>query len=304
MEEKVSKYNGIGWILLTAFCFGTMEIALKIGGAQFSAFQLNFLRFFIGGLLLLPLGIRDLKKRNCHLTKGDWLYLAILGFVGIAFSMSAFQFGVMHTNANLAAIIICVNPVFTMIFAHFLLHDPFTKKKALALALAVIGLVVVANPFKLAEGNEPIGIIMVMLAAISFGLYSAIAKLRIAKIGGPAQNSLSFLIGSLFVLIVILIIGDPVVAGINLQTLPVVAYVALVVTAIGYFSYMRAIDQCGPSRASITFFIKPILAVVLAAIILGEPITWNIPVGLVFTIGGCVYNMKYASVPAAPKEKN
>ena len=37
------------FVLITAFCFGTMEIALKLGGGSFSALQITFLRFLIGG---------------------------------------------------------------------------------------------------------------------------------------------------------------------------------------------------------------------------------------------------------------
>ena len=61
--------NGTIYIVLTALAFGTMEIALKIAGSSFTAFQLTFLRFFIGGLLLLPLAVKDLMHRHVHLTK-------------------------------------------------------------------------------------------------------------------------------------------------------------------------------------------------------------------------------------------
>ena len=47
-------------ILLTAFLFGTMEVALKIGGTSFAPLQMNFLRFLIGGLILFPLALKDL----------------------------------------------------------------------------------------------------------------------------------------------------------------------------------------------------------------------------------------------------
>ena len=42
-------------IVLTAIAFGTMEISLKIAGTAFTPFQLTFLRFLVGGLLLMPL---------------------------------------------------------------------------------------------------------------------------------------------------------------------------------------------------------------------------------------------------------
>ena len=56
MENRKS----ILYIVLTAFCFGTMEVASKLGGASFDSIQLVFLRFVIGGLILLPFAVHDL----------------------------------------------------------------------------------------------------------------------------------------------------------------------------------------------------------------------------------------------------
>ena len=94
------------FVLITAFCFGTMEIALKLGGGSFSALQITFLRFLIGGLFLLPFAVRDVKKKGIKITKGDIIYITILGIVGICISMTCFQLGVMNCNANTAAVII------------------------------------------------------------------------------------------------------------------------------------------------------------------------------------------------------
>ena len=42
-----------GFVVLTAFLFGTMEVACKVAGNQLDPFQLTFIRFAIGGLILL-----------------------------------------------------------------------------------------------------------------------------------------------------------------------------------------------------------------------------------------------------------
>lgn len=98
-------------IVLTAIAFGTMEISLKIAGTAFTPFQLTFLRFLVGGLLLMPLAVRDVKKRSIHLNRSDWGYLAVLGLVNICFSMILFQIGVNMANAGLAAIVFSSNPI-------------------------------------------------------------------------------------------------------------------------------------------------------------------------------------------------
>lgn len=283
--------KSILFIVITAICFGTMEIALKLGGSDFTALQMTFLRFFIGGLFLLPFAIHDIRKKCIKITKGDIFYLTALGLIGVCISMTSFQLGVMNSNANTASVIISTNPVFTMIFAYFIIHEAFTKKKALVLIVSLVGLILVANPTNMAAGNTAKGLIYTGVAAVTFALYTTLGKLRVEKLGGMVQNSFSFLIASVVELAILLVRGEPVVSGISVATLPVVLYAGVVVTGIGYFAYLKAIELSGPSNASIAFFIKPVIAVVLAAIILKEAVTWNIVLGVILILVGSVINL-------------
>ena len=119
----------------------------------------------------------------------------------------------------------------------------------------------------------------------------ALGKLRVAKLGGMVQNSGSFLIAAVIELVIVLVKGDPVISGITLHSLPVLLYTGIVVTGIGYFAYLKAIELSGPSNASVAFFIKPVIAVILAQIILGEPVRWNIVFGVCLILIGSLINM-------------
>lgn len=280
------------YVFLTGMLFGSMEVALKIGGATFNPIQLTFIRFLIGGLFLLPFAIRDLKKRQVKLTRGDMGYLFSLGFICICFSMVLFQIGLMGINASLAALIFSINPVFTMVFAHYIVHEKFTKKKAIALTISIIGLIIVMNPQKLISGDNNIWfLLMTLVAAIAFGLYTAFGKKRIGKIGGVAQNSFSFLMGAATLLVMLIITGEPILKGISMETAPLLFYLGVCVTGIGYYFYLKTVEISGPSIASVAFFIKPMVAPVFAMVILGETITANIGVGLVFILFGSFINL-------------
>lgn len=281
------------FILAAAFLFGTMEVALKMAGTSFNAMQLTFLRFLIGGVCLLPFALPDLRKRHCKLTIGDFVYLFLLGFINICVSMVLFQLGVMRTNANLAAVIISTNPIFTMVFAQFIVNEKFTVRKGIVLLLNIIGLIIVANPVNLLKGKaNGGGILLTLAAAVSFGLYTALGKKRIDRIGGIAQNSLSFIIGAFTLLIILLTTGQPVIGGIRLSNLPVLFYLGIFVTAVGYYFYFKAIECSGPSTASITFFIKPVFAPVIAFVVLKEAITINLVFGIVFILAGSLVSVE------------
>jgi len=282
------KKSGI-WILLTAFAFGSMEVALKLAGDSFSALQLTFLRFLLGGILLLPFAWHDLRRRERRLTKGDIGYLAALGVLNVCFSMTLFQLSVMHSNATLAAVMISMNPIFTMVLAHFLVNEPFTRRKALLLAICMLGLFFVANPFALARGNSFVGIAMGLGSAILFSFYTTLGKKRIKSIGGLAFNAATFLFGSTVLLAAILILDEPVISGIRADNIGVLLYTSLVVTGVGYLCFMKANEVAGPSMASYAFFFKPVIAACLAALVLKEAVTWNIIVGVILILGACLY---------------
>lgn len=287
------------YITITAILFSTMEVALKIAGNELDAFQVTFIRFAIGGLFLLPFAIIDMKKREVKLTGGDWIYLIFLGILCICISMLFFQIGIVHANANLVSVIICSNPIFVMIFAHFIVNDRFTGRKALVLIISSAGLVLAANPFNMSEGNTPFGIICAVIAAVTFGLYTTIGKLRIEKIGDIPQTCLSFIAGSAAMLIIMLFMGKPVIAGIDSSNILMVLYIGIAVTGIGYYTYFQAIHACGPSNASIVFFLKPMFAPIIALIVLGENLTWNMIAGILLLLTGSLINLLSSKKKAA-----
>ncbi|HWQ74645.1 MAG TPA: DMT family transporter [Syntrophomonas sp.] len=282
------------YVLGAAFLFGTMEVALKLAGAAFNPVQLTFLRFLIGGVFLLPFAVYDLKQRQYRLTCSDWLYLFLLGLICICISMILFQLGIMRTNANLAAIIISTSPVFTMLFAHFIADEKLTVQKGIVLVLNLIGLIIVADPVTLLKGKASVaGIILTLAAAVTFGLYTAMGKRKIDNIGGLAQNSFSFILGSVVLLIVLLFTHQPIVDGIRMGTLPLLIYTGVFVTGVGYFCYTKAVELSGPSTASLTFFIKPIFAPFIALAVLNEAITVNVILGVIFILAGSLVNLAY-----------
>jgi drug/metabolite transporter (DMT)-like permease len=284
--------KSIFYIILTAFCFGTMEVASKLAGASFNSVQLVFLRFMIGGIILLPFAIKDIRTKNIKLQLSDWLYMLALGVICVCISMAMLQIGVNMINANLASILISINPVFTMIFAHFIVNDRFTKRKAVVLGVSIVGLLVVANPANLFNGEINIkGLLITLAAAVSFGLYTALGKIRLKKLGGMVENTFSFLLGCAVLLVFMIFTKTPILEGITLSTLPLLLYLGLVVTGLGYFAFMKAIEIAGPSNASIAFFIKPVLAPVISLLILHEAVTWNFMLGVVFILVGSMINM-------------
>ena len=280
------------FVVLTAFLFGTMEVACKAAGNQLDPFQLTFLRFAIGGLILLPFAAAELKQNRIKLTAKDILILAGVGALGIPLSMVFFQLGVMNSNAATASVLICINPFFTMVFAHFFTEEKLNRNKFIVLAIGLAGLIFMIKPWNIQEGNTVIGIVYMLLAAVFFGAYTVAGKVSVQKMGIMAQTSISFILGSLILFIIILITGKPVVAGVT-DSFILVLYVGIFVTGHGYYSYFMAIKNSDAATGSLAFFLKPAIAPVMAVIFLKETILWNTYIGIGLILAASYMNIRY-----------
>ena len=280
------------FVILTALLFSTMEVACKVAGNNLDPFQLTFLRFVIGGLILLPFGIAEMKKKGIKLEGKDLLKLLGVGTIGIPISMVLFQIGIMNNNASSASVMFSINPLFTMVCAHLLTSEKVTKQRLLALMVGIVGLVFIIRPWDVQEGNTVFGAAMLLLAAITFGFYTVTGKMVSQKIGSVAQAAISFLLGAAVLLVVIILMGRPVLDGVA-DNIPIVLYTGIFVTGLGYYAYFTSIKLSDATTGSFAFFLKPALAPIIAVIILKETILWNTFVGIGFILIASYMNIRF-----------
>jgi len=284
----------------SAVFFGTMEVALKLAGSNFDPFQITFLRFVIGGFFLLPFAIIEYRRQPKGFMTGRlWLSMLILGVVNLPFCMILFQLGVMYSNAATAAVIFCINPIFTMLFAHVMTRDDkVNRNKMMALALGLVGLVFMIRPWDIQEGNTLQGFLFSFSAAVIFGFYGVLGGKTVNRAGVFTQTTSSFFFGSLVLLFLLILLDRPILTGVT-DNLVLVLYVSIVVTGGGYLLYFLAMKYSNATTASITFFLKPVIAPIFAVIILGEAITYNMYIGIALILAAS-YMMSFRKQRPTP----
>ena len=279
--------KGYWYITATALFFSTAEIATKFISHSLDPLQITFLRFLIGGLFLLPFAIVDMRKRQLRLAAKDWLALAGLGALGISLSMPLFQLAVQVAKAGKVAVVFSTNTLFTAVFAVWLLKEGFTKLTAVALGLGALGVVAMLNPF--AGMPDALGMALTLAAAALFSLYGVLGAGFSRRFGGFVLNSFTFLMGSALLIIPMAVLHTPVFHGVSWDNLPVLLYVCLGVTGLGYLFYFAAMRETSAIETSAVFFIKPALAPMLAWLVLGEAPMPTTVLGIVLiTIGAFV----------------
>lgn len=290
------------FVVLAAILFSTMEVACKVAGNDLNPFQFTALRFVIGGLLLLPFGIAEMRKKGIRLDLKDMFKLLGVGIVGIPVSMVLFQIGIMNCNASSASVLFSINPLFTMVCAHVMTDEKITKQRVIALMVGLVGLVFIIRPWDMQEGNTVFGAVMLLLAAITFGIYTVLGKMVSQKIGSVAQASISFLLGAAALLAGVAVMGGPIVAGVA-ENIPIILYTGIFVTGIGYYAYFKSIKLADATTGSFTFFLKPAIAPIIAVIVLKETILWNTFAGIGFILAASYLNIRFQRMADENKTK-
>lgn len=280
------------YIFISATLFSTMEVVLKIAGNHLDAFQLTLIRFLTGGIFLLPFALLEIKKYHTVFTKKDILHMLAMGVVCICISMVFFQLGVENSKASTAAVIFCINPMFTMLFAHFMTEEKLNRIKIIALTFGLLGILFMINPLHLEPGNTALGVSYSIIAAVTFGLYSAMGRTSVRRLRGITQTSFSFLFGSVVMVPILLIMDRPIIAGISSENILMILYIGIMITGLGYLFYFLAMEASDAATASIVFFVKPALAPIFAVIILHEAVGINGVIGILLIFAGSYINLR------------
>lgn len=296
---------GCLFIALATLIFSTMEVLLKlpaVAGA-FHPMQITLERFLVGGVCLLPMTVWTLRKKGIRLTGADLRFFALTGLLNIPLGMVLYQLAITHGQANVVAVIFSGNPIFVTVLAALLLGELIHWNNLLALAAEVLGILAIVNPF----GKGKVSLTCVALAVLSalfFALYAVLGKKKTAQVGSIVVTCCSFLLGGAELLVLLLVgrtgVGAglyqaigldcfcdvPFFQGITGESLPYFLFIGIVNCAGGYVFHMLAIEKTSATHGSLVFFFKPILAPLMALLVLGEAITPNIGVGIGFFLAG------------------
>lgn len=204
--------------------------------------------------------------------------MALLGLLLVGVSMNLLQFGLNQTKANLAAVLFSSNPLFVALTAALVLDERLGLMKLLGLGAGFAGVAIIFMGNGSSGSVYYHGIIYLLLSALTFGIYTVLGKKITMKVGSLAMNSLSFILGSLFLIPVLLFEHLP-VFSISMNIWPQMLYLTVFVTGLAYYTYFKGLALTDTSLGSMVFFIKPLLASLLAAISLGEELTWGLVCG-------------------------
>ncbi|NLW92685.1 MAG: EamA family transporter [Syntrophomonadaceae bacterium] len=291
--QNTARWKAVGALALTIIFFSTFEVVSKKITYRIEPMQINYLRFLLGGFLLLPLALADQRKRSVQLHAGDFKSLFWLGFLNVTLCLSLFQISIKYIPASTAAVIFCTNPIFVHIFEAWRGQHYFSRYQVLGLTCASVGLFIVAFHEVMMGSGSWLGTGLAMFSAVSYGLFIVQARQATQEMGSLTVNSISFILGALACIPALLYFDIPLLTF-DYGVWPWLVYLTVIVTSLAYYLFLYGLEHLPPGAGSLIFFIKPVLATALAAYLLDESISNLFVLGtLVIIFGLWLYTRKH-----------
>lgn len=256
-------------VAVSAAGFATLGILIKFAfAAGASITTIMAVRFLLAALfLVLVLRWRGIPLR---IGRRGMVELTLMGAVGYGGMSTLFANGIHYLPASLAGLLLYTYPALVSLLSFLLGDERFTWRKGLALALCLVGMVLVLNASF--SGAHLAGVLSILGAAGIYSCYIVIGN-RLLKRFDPLVTSVyvcgtaglaAFLFG--------LATGSltPAVPPAGWLAMFGIALFPTMVGVIGFFAGMKLV---GGTNAAIISTLEPLITILLSALLLGETIT-------------------------------
>ncbi len=288
-KAVASKIEAIGLPILAlcwvSFFWGTTWIASKEGVKHMPAMQLVAIRQFLGGLLYVAYFL--LQKTPWPKAK-QWKTILILSVLNFVLSNGLSTWGVKYISSGLGAILGAIFPIWIVIITFFR-GERLSKLAVSGMLVCFAGVCIIFYDHlkDFLQPNFTFGIILSLIATLTWAFGTLYTKKKAASFNPYFSLGLQMLISSLFLFVVIGATGTT----IPLSEIPAnswwsIGYLVIIGSVLTFIAFIYALQKLPAEVNSIYAYVNPIVAVILGAIIFGEPLTLFIAAGGIIVLFG------------------
>ncbi len=254
-------FTPLDWGLLCTAggIWGASFLFIAIGLDAFSPALITTLRitFGFGTLALLPATRRTIPRE-------DWPRLILLGITWVAIPLSMFPLAERHVSSAVTGMLNGATPLFTAFVATLMLGKLPPRQQLIGLAIGFVGVVLIGLASVGEESSSLGGIVLILIALCSYGLAYNISVPLQQRHGALPVIWRALAVG--FVLT--LPLGLAGLSSSSFAWRPLLACMALgaLGTGVAYVAMGTLTGRVGSTRASITTYVIPVVAIILGAV--------------------------------------
>lgn len=188
--QSESTLKAWGFLIILALVWGSSFILIKRGLEVYSPGEVGALRIVFAGLVLLPLSLPRLKGLNKRQVKN----LIVVGLVGSFIPAFLFAKAQTQLSSSLTGVFNAMTPLFVVIIGALFFKSRITRRNAIGLVIAFLGVVILLMVKEGGLGNfSEINAyaLLVLLACACYGLNLNIIKYRFVELKPVAITAIS-----------------------------------------------------------------------------------------------------------------
>lgn len=270
-----SQLLAYGGVTFSVVVWGASFIATKVVLREVSPMTVVWLRFGIG---ILVLSLANLMRGQMSLpSRRDALYFSLLGFIGITFHQWLQSTGLVTAQASTTAWIVATTPIFMAILGWAVLGERLDGTQVVGIVLAAVGVLLVVSNGNLASlavgkfGTR--GDILILISAGNWAVFSALSRRGLGH--HPASWMMLFVMGFGWLYVTIWLLAGPgfsEITQLSLHGWSGVAFLGIACSGLAYIFWYDGLKAIAASQVGSFLYLEPLVAVIVAALILGEPV--------------------------------
>jgi drug/metabolite transporter (DMT)-like permease len=268
------------WKLLLAFAiiylvWGSTYLAIRIGVREIPPFLMAGLRFTIAGLAMWAwLRVTGTPSPTLR----EWRDASVLGTLMFLIDYACLFWAEQRVPSGIAAVILAMIPVcITLLEITFLRTQRLTLRLGLGLAVGIIGVVVLMNPWA-SLGEVPLdrrGVIALLVSCCGWSVGTIVTGRLTLPASKPMSAAAQMLSGGIQLLALAAIAGE--FAHFRAQNISSTAWLSLVYliiagSIVGFTAYVWLLHYESPTRVGTYAYVNPVVAVILGAALGGETV--------------------------------
>jgi len=188
------------YLIILSIVWGSSFILIKKALIGLTAMQVGSFRIIFAALFLILVGFKSISR----LTKRQWKWIVISGFLGSFFPVYLFAYAETEIDSAIASILNATTPLLTLIFGVLFFRAVFNQNKILGVAIGLLGTAgLILSGASINPDQNYFYSLLVVIAAGCYAMNVNILKTRMSDISplGIAAGNFSVLLLPAFALL-------------------------------------------------------------------------------------------------------
>ena len=271
---------GIAFVLMWSSAFTSARIAV----AYASPLLLLSVRFLLSGLLAMA--IAKMLGQRISLSRKQWLAVALFGVLQNGIYLGANFVAMQWIEAGLAAIIASLLPLLVALLSWIFLKEKLPKLAALGLVMGFGGVLIIMGA-RLSAGVDLLGVMLAFIGVGALGIATLLVRGAVSSGNVLMVVGLQMLVASA-VLFPVSLAFETWRVDWTWQLGAAFAYTTLVPGVLATLIWFLLVSRIGATRATSFHFLNPFFGVAIAALVVGERLSFQDVIGVVVISAGII----------------